>query len=328
MRFFPWLLFLVSIIVCLACAEDESYLFHICSGANYTSNTTYQKNLNRLLSSLSSNNDINYGFYNFSEGEVSDRVSSIGLCRGDVSQAACRRCVDFSTTDLPRRCPTQKEAIVWYDNCMFRYSNRSIFHSWENHSFYMWNMNNVSDWNKFNQSLEGLLSSLQERASSGDSRRKFAVGDAEYANSTRIYGLAQCTPDLTGAQCSNCLSESFGRIGERIAGKQGGRVIGPSCNFRFEINQFYEMPPQPPISSPAPQPSDGAPLPPLPSPAPQPSAIVPPPSPSPPAPSDILPPPPTATNVVPPPTGGGGSNKSRNIIIITISTVCFSFLLF
>uniref|UniRef100_A0A7N0ZVU1 Uncharacterized protein n=1 Tax=Kalanchoe fedtschenkoi TaxID=63787 RepID=A0A7N0ZVU1_KALFE len=173
---------------------------------------------------------------------------------------------------------------------MFRYSNRYIFRTWKHPAFYMWNVNNVSDWNKFNQSLDGLLSNLRENASFGNSRLKFAVGDTNYASSTRIYGLVQCTPDLTEVQCRNCLDTAIGQIPNAFLGKQGGRVIGPSCNIRCEIYQFYEIPP-PPSSPPPPV---------------------------------TAPPPPITTNLVPP---TGGSNKVRNIIIIVASTVCFVILI-
>ncbi|CAM8900291.1 unnamed protein product [Rhodiola kirilowii] len=286
------LAYLVSIFVCLASSQDESDLYNTCSGANYTSNSIYKKNLNTLLSSLSSNNDINYGFYNFSEGDGIDRVNAIALCRGDISQTACRRCVNFSITDLPKRCPTQKEPTIWYDNCMLRYSNKSIFRTWGDPAVHLWNVNNVSDVNLFSQALDGLLSDLREKASMGDSRVKFAIGNTNYANFTRIYGLVQCTPDLTEVQCSNCLDRSFRDITNAFPGKQGGRVIGPSCNFRYEINQFYEIPSPPSLP-----------------------ASVPP---------AFAPPPPTATEIVP---QTGGSNKVRNIIISVVATVCFVILI-
>uniref|UniRef100_A0A7N0ZVU3 Uncharacterized protein n=1 Tax=Kalanchoe fedtschenkoi TaxID=63787 RepID=A0A7N0ZVU3_KALFE len=175
---------------------------------------------------------------------------------------------------------------------MFRYSNQSIFRTWEQSAFSIWNANNVSDLNKFSQSLDGLLSDLQKEAASGDSRQKFAIGDTSYANLTRIYGLVQCTPDLTDEQCSNCLDSSFKGIANSFNGKVGGRDVGPSCNFRYEIYQFYEIPPPP--SQPAPPPPASA------------------------------PPPPTTTDMVPP-TGWG--NKTRTIIIAVVSTVCFVILI-
>uniref|UniRef100_A0A7N1A7D3 Uncharacterized protein n=1 Tax=Kalanchoe fedtschenkoi TaxID=63787 RepID=A0A7N1A7D3_KALFE len=281
--------FFLSVLVCLTGAQDENYLNQKCSGANYTSNSLYQKNLNTLLSLLSSNNDIDYGFYNFSEGEGIDKVNSIALCRGDISQNSCKRCVSFSTVDLPQRCPTQKEAIVWYDNCMLRYSNRYIFGSWEQPDNLSWDLDNVTDPNLFTQALVGLLTGLQKQASSGDSQKKFAIGDTNYANSTRIYGLVQCTPDLTEVQCHDCLNVTFTAITGQLYGRQGGRVLGPNCNFRYAMNQFYEIPPPaspPPATAPSP---------------------------------------PTPTTIVPP--TGGGSNKVRNIIIGAVSTVCVVILI-
>ncbi|PNY12159.1 cysteine-rich receptor-like protein kinase [Trifolium pratense] len=66
-------------------------------------------------------------FYNFSYGQNTDKVNAIGLCRGDVKPDDCRNCLNDSRVLLTRLCPNQKEAIGWYDNCMLRYSNRSIF---------------------------------------------------------------------------------------------------------------------------------------------------------------------------------------------------------
>uniref|UniRef100_A0A7N0TN03 Uncharacterized protein n=1 Tax=Kalanchoe fedtschenkoi TaxID=63787 RepID=A0A7N0TN03_KALFE len=251
---FSWRLFVpafvFSILFCLVHAEDEIYLRHMCSAANYTSYSIYQENLKALLSSLSSNKAIDYGFYNFSVGERFNRVFAIALCRGDIGQSACQRCVNFSTADLPRRCPAQEEAIVWYDNCMLRYSTRWIFRSVERYASYMYNADNVTDPNLFTQALDGLLSRLREGASSGDSRHKFAVGSTKYATSTSIYGLVQCTPDLTALQCSHCLNTSYKDVTGDIRGRLGGRVLGPSCNIRYDIYQFYEIPAPPPPPTP------------------------------------------------------------------------------
>uniref|UniRef100_A0A7N0TNB5 Uncharacterized protein n=1 Tax=Kalanchoe fedtschenkoi TaxID=63787 RepID=A0A7N0TNB5_KALFE len=244
---FSRLVFLVTVSVCLVLAlvsfatGQGLYRHHKCSGANYTSNSIYQKNLDSLFFRMFHSEDIDYGFYNFSEGGGIDRVSSIALCRGDISQNLCQRCISFSTADLPRRCPTQKEAIVWYDNCMFRYSNRYIFRSWEQPNHLGWSLDNVTDPNLFTEALVGLLTGLQKQASSGDSQKKFAIGDASYVSSTRIYGLVQCTPDLSEVQCNDCLNTTFTSITGPFYGRQGGRVMGPSCNFRYEMNQFYEI---------------------------------------------------------------------------------------
>ena len=51
---------------------------------NYSSNNTYRANLNTLLASMYSNTEIDYGFYNFTDGESPNKVYAIVLCKGDI----------------------------------------------------------------------------------------------------------------------------------------------------------------------------------------------------------------------------------------------------
>ncbi|KAL6333586.1 hypothetical protein AAG906_028771 [Vitis piasezkii] len=162
---------------------------------------------------LSSNNEIDYGFYNFSAGQNSDKVNAIALCRGDVMPTACRSCINDSRIQLTRLCPNQKEAIGWYDGCMLRYSNDSIFGKAQTSPFFtMWNLQNVSNVEDFNQVLGNLMASLRSKAASGDWRRKFTTGEANVTSFQTIYGLMQCTPDLSELSCSNCLEGAINEI--------------------------------------------------------------------------------------------------------------------
>ncbi|KAL2324332.1 hypothetical protein Fmac_023390 [Flemingia macrophylla] len=221
---------------------QPSFLYHFCmnDNGNYTANSTYQNNLNTILSNLSSNTNIGYGFYNFSYGQDSDRVNAIGLCRGDVKADACRSCFNDSKVLLTQLCPNQKEAIGWYDNCMLRYSNRSIFNTLEiSPSFYKWNNEEATDVDKFNEKLSNMLESLANKASLGDSRYKFATENVSGPAFQTIWGLMQCTPDLSELQCSKCLVGARAEIPQCCDGKKGGRVVRPSCNLRYEIYPFY-----------------------------------------------------------------------------------------
>ncbi|RVW86338.1 Cysteine-rich receptor-like protein kinase 26 [Vitis vinifera] len=194
---------------------QPKFLYYRCSNGvgNYTNNSTYKANLNTLLTSLSSNNEIDYGFYNFSAGQNSDKVNAIALCRGDVMPTACRSCINDSRIQLTRLCPNQKEAIGWYDGCMLRYSNDSIFGKAQTSpSFTMWNLQNVSNVEDFNQVLGNLMASLRSKAASGDWRRKFATEEANVTSFQSIYGLMQCTPDLSELSCSNCLEGAINEI--------------------------------------------------------------------------------------------------------------------
>ena len=236
------------------------FLSYWCSNGvgNYTNNSTYKANLNTLLTSLSSNNEIDYGFYNFSAGQNSDKVNAIALCRGDVMPTACRSCINDSRIQLTRLCPNQKEAIGWYDGCMLRYSNDSIFGKAQTSpTFTMWNLQNVSNVEDFNQVLGNLMASLRSKAASGDWRRKFATEEANVTSFQSIYGLMQCTPDLSELSCSNCLEGAINEIPTCCNRRKAGRVVKPSCNLRYGTYRFYYFTAAnapPPTATPQPSP--------------------------------------------------------------------------
>ncbi|KAK6932395.1 Protein kinase domain [Dillenia turbinata] len=248
------LLHLVAVTV-----SQQNLLYSYCTDnyGNYTSNSTYKQNLDQALSTFTASNSSGngYGFFNVSVGENTEKVNAIALCRGDVELASCRSCLNDSNYKLLQVCPNQKEAIGGYDNCMLRYSNRSILYKEETSPwFYKWNRNNVSNVDEFNQDLGSLLNNLKNRAASGDSLRKYATGNVSLDFQT-IYGLVQCTPDLTETECNNCVESARNSIPTCCDGKKGGRVIYPSCNIRYETYQFYNSDPySSPASPPSPSP--------------------------------------------------------------------------
>lgn len=222
--------------------------FCLSEQGNFSENSAYQSNRNYLLSSLSCDTKIHYGFYTASYGQNPDIVRGMALCRGDVKPDICRSCIHNSSLELPKLCPNQKEAVMWYDYCMLRYSNRYIFGSMEfGPYFWMYDVRaNVSNWNEFSKVLGTLLDRLKKIAASGGSHRKFATGIKTTPSSQTIYALVQCTPDLSKQQCIDCLSNATALIPKCCVGKQGGRVIAPSCNFRYENDSFYDPTGKPP----------------------------------------------------------------------------------
>ncbi|XP_062162264.1 cysteine-rich receptor-like protein kinase 44 isoform X4 [Alnus glutinosa] len=261
---------------------------------NYTSNSTYGGNLKSVLASMSSNTEIDYGFYKFSAGEYPDKVNAIALCRGDVSPEECRSCVNATSHNLLQSCPNKKEAIMWPGKCMLRYSNRDIFGVMESQPLIAYyNTGNVSDVEGFNRVLRPLLERLRNGAASGNSTRKFALGSDLAPNFQTIYALVECTPDLDQTDCNNCLLATQGFIPQCCNGKQGGVYVTPSCNLRYETYGFYDPKAEAP--------------PPPPSPPPQPASFPP-----------VLP---------PPPTQGKKSNSSPSAIVIAVPTVVSAVLI-
>ncbi|XP_044460674.1 cysteine-rich repeat secretory protein 38-like [Mangifera indica] len=256
---------------------------------NFTANSSYKANLKHLLSSLTSNNKIDYGFYNASYGKGTAKVNAMALCRGDVQPDNCRSCIKNSSSELTESCPNQKEAVIWYDDCMLRYSNRSFFGNMEFGPYFsMYNLNNVTEVNQFHEVLRNLLNNLTKEAASGDSLRKFATGNSTTASSQHIYALTQCTPDLSEKQCVDCLNNATSLLPQCCDRSIGGRVISPSCNFRYEQNIFYDSTVHAVTPSPSPSPSPSSPTPSS-SEAPSPQSLSPSPqslSPTPPPPSE------------------------------------------
>lgn len=238
----------IIILVTNQATTAQRFLYSSCRNGrgNYTTNSTYQANLDYLLSNIVPSKDDNigsYGFYNSSYGENSDQVHAIGLCRGDIKLDSCRRCLNDSIHMIREVCPNKKEAIGMYEVCMLRYSNRSIFGLMETFPRY-WRASGInvsSNVDEFFQELRALLNSLKSRASTASGTlQNFATGNVTTPSFQSIYALVQCTPDLSQKDCNNCFDELFTVIPECCIGKIGGRVLGPSCNFRYESKLFYE----------------------------------------------------------------------------------------
>ncbi|XP_050258390.1 cysteine-rich receptor-like protein kinase 29 isoform X14 [Quercus robur] len=225
----------------IAQPDFENSFVCLDSKGNYTSSSTYKANLNHLLSTLTSNTEIDYGFYNSYYGQVPDKVYAIGLCRGDVKPDECRSCLYNTTNFLIQHCPNQKEAMRQDEYCILRYSFRNIFGIMEDHPVYIQpNVNNQSgNLDTYNQFLRSLLNGLRNQAAAGGSLRKFAEAKSTGINNKTQYALVQCTPDLSQTDCSNCLLSAFGQIPLCCDGKIGAVIFTPSCNFRYEEYTFF-----------------------------------------------------------------------------------------
>ena len=150
-----------------------------------------------VLSNISSNTQVENGFYPYSKGQDPDKVYAIGLCRKDIKQDDCLDYLKNASSFLQQRCPNRKEAIGWYDYCMIRFSDRSIFGIMEiNPSMFMWNNDRVSDQDGYKRQLQTLFESMRSEAASGDSS-KFAARTSLVPDVGRLYVLVQCTTDLS-----------------------------------------------------------------------------------------------------------------------------------
>ncbi|XP_020080273.1 cysteine-rich receptor-like protein kinase 6, partial [Ananas comosus] len=237
-------------------------LYQICgSTGNYTANSTYQSNLNLILSSLAANaSGGGAGFSEGTTGQTPNQVSGLALCRGDVNASACGSCLRSGTSDVLNICPYDRGAVIWYDECLIRYSNQHFLSSTDNsQQVYMWNTQNITyKPNVFDEMVTWFINTTAHQAVYNMTRR-FATAEANYTAHISLYGLVQCVPDFTPADCWQCLQGLIGEMPKWFNGKQGGRILGVWCNLRYEVYSFFAGAPSlrlvlPAVSAPAPAP--------------------------------------------------------------------------
>ncbi|KAK3039738.1 hypothetical protein RJ639_027079 [Escallonia herrerae] len=274
---------------CSSTTPQPSLLYDRCStGGNYTDTGAYAANLKTLLSSISNSSDlISDGFFNASIGQKEDQVYALALCRGDQTVTSCRSCLNDSSQAITEACPNQKEAVGGYDRCMLRFSNRTILSTLDTGLVTLrYNLNNATNQAQFNDVLGKLLFDLRDRAAAGGVR-KYAADEAKYTSLVTIYGLEQCTPDISVQHCKSCLDLARNDVVLYASGKVGAFAIRYSCVLRFETYSFFQ-----PMADAPPPPLRGTPAPP-----------------------PLQSPPPLSTD-----TPGGSSNKFRTTIIIAVLT--------
>lgn len=230
-------LYLLSFAALLQSVVGVDPLSHFCSSSeNYTAHGPFEINLNLLMGSLSFKAPPT-GFGLGSVGKTPDRVNGLAQCRGDVSTKDCETCVVDANVEIRKLCPNNKEAIIWYDFCLLKYSNVEFFGKIDNkYSFSLYNVQNASDPTSFNQKTKELVSSLAEEAY--HSPVLFASGELKLNESEKLYGQAQCTRDLSSTDCKKCLDDAISKLPTCCDGKRGGRIVGGSCNFGYELYPF------------------------------------------------------------------------------------------
>ncbi|XP_021719613.1 cysteine-rich receptor-like protein kinase 10 isoform X1 [Chenopodium quinoa] len=219
------------------------YLANNCPNSTFATNSKYKSNLNTLFKSLSTKATTNPfppgGFYITSTGNgTSDAVYGLFLCRGDQNITGCGDCVKTATTtDLQRYCPNSRVAIIWYDECMVRFSNESLYAkmaddpsaSFMNAKRYEGNQTQFFGimWNTMNH--------LVGETANNRTAKKFTTKMVNITKSVTLYTMEQCTPDLTPNDCSRCLAKAIGLL-ETM---RGARILLPSCHVRYETYTFY-----------------------------------------------------------------------------------------
>nr|KYP75093.1 Cysteine-rich receptor-like protein kinase 25 [Cajanus cajan] len=255
------LILLISLNFTATKAQSLSYQYQVCSTNKFTPNSTYQTNLRTLFSSLSSEASNSVEFFNNTvagtKTNPSDTVYGLFMCRGDIPSDLCSQCVGNGTQRLSTHedCSTAVAAVVYYDQCIVRYSNRSFFSVVTMSAGYVLpspiNMTNQESFKRL--VYDTLNKTADDAADEPTGDKKFATRETNIDEYQKLYCLAQCTPDLSLRDCRSCLESLINSDLPRCcAGTQGARVLYPNCVIRYEIYPFYRSltsaPAQPPTA--------------------------------------------------------------------------------
>ncbi|KAM7275233.1 hypothetical protein ACFE04_017099 [Oxalis oulophora] len=199
--------FLITFLFLLQTTIGVDPLGNWCLGTGtFASSDPYADNLAKLFSSLECKTPSS-GFSSDFTGHNPDKSYGLALCRGDVSKSDCKTCVTNATAEITKRCPNEKSAII-------------------------------CDPEIFNNNTKVLLSNLAGKAVA--SKEFYATGETKLDESRTLYGLTQCTRDISSEYCKNCLDQIISELLSCCDAREGGRVINGSCNFRYELYPFVD----------------------------------------------------------------------------------------
>ncbi|KAK9681706.1 hypothetical protein RND81_10G021700 [Saponaria officinalis] len=225
------LLFLSIFLLKSASAEDQvTYLESSCSdNGNYDQGSKFEDNLDLLLSNLTSKASTNK-FYNLTTGEGANKVYGLFLCNGVYINQICQDCIMIAKGEIRRRCPSSKEAIVWYTECMLRYANQNIFSIDDVSTFYYLEVG-PAKYSQFNQDLTNTFISLSHQVTSGTYSSLSATTVVYVTKEISLTCYVDCTPDLSPSSCNKCLQTGLGRV--QTNGTLWGMLLQPSCRLMY-----------------------------------------------------------------------------------------------
>lgn len=205
---------------------------------NYTANSTYQSNLKQLSAALPKNASSSPAlFATASVGAIPDTVYALTHCRGDINASDCAACIAIAFQDAQQVCAYNMDVTIYYETCLLRFSNQNFLATLLNtnqNPNHLSNPENVTSPTVLFDAAVGLLINAVIDYAVLNSSKRFGTGEEDFDKTNpKIYGLAQCTPDMAPADCRSCLEDIMKAMPKYFSGSQGGRIWGLRCAYRY-----------------------------------------------------------------------------------------------
>ncbi|KAK3149373.1 hypothetical protein QOZ80_3AG0216540 [Eleusine coracana subsp. coracana] len=216
------------LLVLLPLSTAQPLPWQVCNATagNFTENSAYQANIRRLAAALPHNASSSPAL--FATGVAGSAPDALAHCRGDTNASSCARCVAKAFDDAQQLCALRRGATI------------------------------SSEAPAFDAASARLVNATADYAAA-DPVRRFGTGEEPFGGRSypRIYSLAQCTPDMTAADCRTCLGDVIRRFtATYFTGNHGGRVFGVRCSYRFETYSFFSGRPLLQLQGPPPPPGN------------------------------------------------------------------------
>ncbi|KAG6515125.1 hypothetical protein ZIOFF_025510 [Zingiber officinale] len=215
-----------------------------------------EANLETLVAQLGSSARSS-GFYNATSGDRnSSNLFGLALCREDsaaLPSGACTSCLYRASTAMAGECPNKTQGIMWYDDCLLRYSNQSIFNvvDGDGQTFCSEQSVSLETDNLTMSGASALVGVAVGRAS------LFASVVITISNADTSYVSVQCTRDLSRESCRSCLANGMNTIATDCRQRKGWQFLSGSCMIRYEVYPFFNLSTAPPQAAPQLPPSGG-----------------------------------------------------------------------
>uniref|UniRef100_J3LMH9 Gnk2-homologous domain-containing protein n=1 Tax=Oryza brachyantha TaxID=4533 RepID=J3LMH9_ORYBR len=205
-----------------------------CSGNSLAGNGKAVASINSVLTDLVSKGSAGGGFATSSAGKGPNVIYGLAQCRGDVSAGDCQACLASAANQI-LTCNYQSDSRIWYDYCFMRYENENFIGQTDSDvGVILVNTQTMDNGKAFQKAVGKVVGKAPPAGSGGLGRAK-----DQYTPFVTVYGLAQCTRDLSPLGCAQCLSTAVSRFGDYCGAQQGCQINYSSCRVRYEIYPFY-----------------------------------------------------------------------------------------
>lgn len=105
---------------------------------------------------------------------------------------------------------------------------------------YNWSLSNVSEPDRCDQLVQVTMKELATRLSIVNTgAKKFGTREANFTAFETLHTLAQCTLDLSGADCYRCLKFAIASLPSCSSGRQLGLVLTLVVILRIRFDRGY-----------------------------------------------------------------------------------------